>query len=73
MSKSVTDSLRDFYDEETPERSGRPLTDERMDRRDAFIRELDVRGARSVLEVGCGPGRDGAGLDAAGLAYTGPR
>ena len=71
MDQGVRDHLRAFYDGETPERVGRPLTEERADRRDAFIHELTVRGARSVLDVGCGPGRDGAALDAAGLAYTG--
>lgn len=71
MHHSISDHLRDFYDGETPERAVRPLTEERVDRRHAFIRELGARGARSVLEVGCGPGRDGAALEAAGFEYAG--
>lgn len=71
MDQGVSYHLRDFYDREVLERTRRPLTAERIHRREAFIRELTRRDSRSVLEVGCEPGRDGAVLTAAGLEYTG--
>jgi SAM-dependent methyltransferase len=60
-----------YYDNEVQERAGRELPADRVTRRGAYIEQLRAEGRRSVLEVGTGPGRDGAALAGAGLAYTG--
>lgn len=63
--------LVSYYDNEVQSRLGRELPAERVDRRSAFV-ELVVReGRKAVLEIGCGPGRDGQALASAGLVYTG--
>lgn len=63
--------LKAFYDQEMPSRADRPVVTERADRQAAFIAEAARRHCRSVLELGCGAGRDGLLLQGAGLDYTG--
>ena len=60
-----------YYDGEMADRATRPLDPERVARRDVFVAHLHDVGATSVVEVGCGAGRDGVALAAAGLAYVG--
>lgn len=60
-----------YYDSEVQERAGRELPADRVVRRGAYVEQLRAEGRRSLLEVGAGPGRDGAAFAAAGLAYTG--
>lgn len=72
MSQSATDARhRVYYDRELTERADRPLTEGRRRRVDAFAATCGQTGVRSVVEVGCGAGRDGLVLAAAGLTYTG--
>lgn len=68
---SIEDGLRRFYDGEIYKRATRPVVPERERRRDAFAQECRERAIRTVLEVGCGAGRDGACLVASGLNYSG--
>ncbi len=67
----IEESLKAYYDGEMPDRARRPLGQERERRVRAFADELRAGGARRVLEVGCGAGRDGRILAASGTAYTG--
>lgn len=62
---------RAFYDAEAPARAGRPLDPDRLRVRDDFVGRLRAAGAASVLEIGCGTGRDAAALAGAGLSYVG--
>ncbi|WP_323096735.1 class I SAM-dependent methyltransferase [Intrasporangium sp. YIM S08009] len=63
--------LREYYDREMAERDGRPLGEQREGRVAGFAALCTEQGLASVLEVGCGAGRDGRILAAAGLGYTG--
>ncbi|MEV5962167.1 class I SAM-dependent methyltransferase [Kribbella sp. NPDC051952] len=60
-----------YYNNEAPARVGRELPDERVARRTAYLQQLDRESRRSVLEIGCGPGRDGQAISDAGFDYTG--
>ena len=60
-----------YYNNEVQARAGRDLPDERVARRTAYLRRLERDGHRSVLEIGCGPGRDGQAIATAGFDYTG--
>lgn len=71
MDQDVRGTLRAFYDQEMPARAARPVADERRRRLVGLLADLRERGATSVLEVGCGAGRDGTVLHGAGFAYTG--
>jgi SAM-dependent methyltransferase len=71
MPSEVSTQLQHFYDGEMRDRASRPLGDERTERVTAFLRRCHDRGVHSVLEVGCGAGRDGALIAAAGLEYVG--
>ncbi|HEU4568910.1 MAG TPA: class I SAM-dependent methyltransferase [Marmoricola sp.] len=68
---SVAATLKSFYDVEMRERATRPLGDERLHHVEAFAAAARERGCRSVLEIGCGAGRDGRLLRDAGLSYVG--
>jgi SAM-dependent methyltransferase len=63
--------LISYYTNEIRDRQGRGLSDDRVRTRAAYLRHLNTEGRRSVLEIGCGPGRDGEAFVAAGFAYTG--
>ena len=67
----IEESLKAYYDAEMKDRAGRALGDERTARVRTFAEHLRTTGARSVLEVGCGAGRDGLILSENGCAYTG--
>ncbi|SDK33861.1 Methyltransferase domain-containing protein [Nocardioides sp. YR527] len=72
MAESVVDAVhRAYYDEELRARADRPLTEGRRRRVEEFAARCGREGLRSVVEVGCGAGRDGLVLAEAGLAYTG--
>jgi len=60
-----------YYNNEVQARVGRDLPDERVARRTAYLQRLERDGHRSVLEIGCGPGRDGQAIATAGFDYTG--
>jgi SAM-dependent methyltransferase len=60
-----------YYNKEAEARAGRELPDERVARRAAYVERLRREGRRTVLEVGCGPGRDGDAFQAAGFDYVG--
>ena len=68
---SIEERLRHYYDQEMAQRAQRPLGEQREARLADFLRLCRDRGLRSVVEVGCGAGRDGKALSAAGLAYKG--
>jgi SAM-dependent methyltransferase len=63
--------LISYYTNEIRDRHGRGLSDDRVRTRTAYLGHLDAEGRRSVLEIGCGVGRDGEAFVAAGFAYTG--
>ena len=63
--------LISYYTNEVRDRQDRELPDNRVRVREAYLRQLDAEGRRSVVEIGCGPGRDGEAFAAAGFAYTG--
>ncbi|WP_232660343.1 class I SAM-dependent methyltransferase [Pseudonocardia sp. TRM90224] len=63
--------LAEYYDNEVHHRLSRALPPRRTAQRAAFADLLAREGRRSVLEIGCGPGRDGAAFVAGGLEYTG--
>jgi SAM-dependent methyltransferase len=68
---SHDERMRAIYAGELPTRVDRPLPSYRVSLIDGFIADARQRGASSVLEVGCGAGRDGVRLRDAGLAYVG--
>ncbi|MEU8899695.1 class I SAM-dependent methyltransferase [Nocardia sp. NPDC048505] len=63
--------LIEYYDNEIRERAARELPAPRLQRRAEFIELLRRESVPDLLEIGCGPGRDGLAFAAAGLAYTG--
>ncbi|HET7801140.1 MAG TPA: class I SAM-dependent methyltransferase [Humibacillus xanthopallidus] len=68
---NIEQRLRSYYDQEMARRAERPLGEERERRLADFVRLCRDAGLSSVVEVGCGAGRDGTVLAAAGLAYRG--
>lgn len=60
-----------YYTGELQARVDRELPEPRVDRRAAHLGQLRNEGRATVLEIGCGPGRDGAAIAAAGFTYTG--
>ncbi|MDR7381363.1 class I SAM-dependent methyltransferase [Promicromonospora iranensis] len=63
--------FRAYYDAEAADRALRPMPSWRDAAREEFLARLTDERSRTVLEVGCGPGLDGAAFTAAGFAYTG--
>ncbi|MFG1816672.1 class I SAM-dependent methyltransferase [Kribbella sp. NPDC049174] len=63
--------LISYYTNEVRDRQDRELPDSRVRVRAAYLRHLAAEGRRSVVEIGCGPGRDGEAFAEAGFAYTG--
>jgi SAM-dependent methyltransferase len=60
-----------YYDAEAADRARRPVPPWRVAAQQEFLARLAEERWRTVLEVGCGPGRDGEAITAAGFAYTG--
>ncbi|WP_454854686.1 class I SAM-dependent methyltransferase [Promicromonospora soli] len=60
-----------YYDAESADRSLRPVPEWRTAAQAEFLARLADERRRTVLEVGCGPGRDGEAIVAAGFGYTG--
>lgn len=67
----IEEDLKAYYAREIKGRAGRELGDERTARVAEFINHLRATRAHTVLEVGCGAGRDGLALVGSGCAYTG--
>ena len=67
----IEQRLRHYYDQEMAQRAERPLGEQREARLSEFVRLCRDVGLSSVVEVGCGAGRDGKVLAASGLAYKG--
>ena len=67
----VAGRLVDYYEREMAERATRPLDDERERHLTLFVDRLRREGVTSVLEVGCGAGRDGVVIAGAGVTYRG--
>ena len=68
---SIEDALQRYYDREMHDRAERPLGKHRETRRAAFIGLCQQEELSSVVEIGCGAGRDGLALHSSGLTYTG--
>lgn len=68
---SIEDALQRYYDREMTERAERPLGEHREGRLRGFVRLCHQEGLRSIVEVGCGAGRDGRVLRSSGLDYQG--
>lgn len=67
---SIETELVDYYDREADERASRPLEQERVEDRSAFIARLG--GSRfTLLELGTGAGRDVSGFVDAGFQVVG--
>ncbi|MGW4848326.1 class I SAM-dependent methyltransferase [Nocardia brasiliensis] len=60
-----------YYDNEIGQRAARELPPARVQQRAEYLELLRREGIEDVLEIGCGPGRDGIAFTEAGLAYTG--
>ncbi|RZT13466.1 methyltransferase family protein [Kribbella sp. VKM Ac-2569] len=60
-----------YYSNEIQDRVERALPEPRVARRTAYLEQLRAEGHDTVLELGCGPGRDGEAIAAAGFTYTG--
>ncbi|TDO54185.1 methyltransferase family protein [Kribbella sp. VKM Ac-2571] len=60
-----------YYSNEIQDRVERDLPEPRVTRRTAYLDQLRAEGRNTVLELGCGPGRDGEAIAAAGFSYTG--
>lgn len=60
-----------YYSQEARARTERALPAERVQKLGEFLDRLAREGRGTVLEVGCGPGRDGQRFRAADLAYAG--
>jgi SAM-dependent methyltransferase len=60
-----------YYTNEVRARQDRELSDDRIRLRDEYLQLLHAETRSSVIEIGCGPGRDGEAFAAAGFAYTG--
>ncbi|HWD80190.1 MAG TPA: class I SAM-dependent methyltransferase [Kribbella sp.] len=60
-----------YYTAELQTRADRTLPEPRVARRTAYLDQLRREGRATLLEIGCGPGRDGEAIAAAGIAYTG--
>jgi SAM-dependent methyltransferase len=63
--------MRAFYADELPTRLDRPLPSHRVELIEGFIATARERALSTVLEVGCGAGRERVLLRDAGLAYVG--
>lgn len=66
----VVADLRSFYDQDAHRRAGRELHGPRLVYRERFLDAIGPDGC-SVLEVGCGPGKDAQAFVAAGHRYAG--
>lgn len=60
-----------YYSNEVQARQDRELPESRVHVRQGFLRQLGEEQRRSVVEIGCGPGRDGEAFAKAGFDYTG--
>jgi SAM-dependent methyltransferase len=60
-----------YYTNEVHARTDRALPEPRVARRTAYLDRLREERRHTVLEIGCGPGRDGEAIASAGFAYTG--
>lgn len=67
----IEEALKAYYAGEMKTRAGRPLDDNRSKRVLAFTEYLRAARAQSLLEIGCGAGRDGLILGESGCTYTG--
>lgn len=67
----VEESLHEYYETEMAHRARRPLDEHRQKCLASFIRRCQLDAVTSVVEVGCGAGRDGRALAASGLKYRG--
>lgn len=70
MSSLDTD-LAAYYDQEAAQRAARTLDPRRVEQREEFADQVVSEGRRRLLEIGTGPGRDGACFMARGLAVSG--
>jgi SAM-dependent methyltransferase len=67
----ISANLKSFYDGEVEDRAGRPLGDWRTELVRAFTGRLRANEGQTLLEVGCGAGRDALILSESGWTYTG--
>jgi SAM-dependent methyltransferase len=72
MSRSEREQdLITYYSNEIQARTDRALPEPRVTRRTAYLQQLRDEDRHAVIELGCGPGRDGQAIADAGFAYTG--
>lgn len=72
MSRSEREQdLITYYSNEIHARTDRALPEPRVAHRTAYLQQLRDEDRLSVIELGCGPGRDGQAIADAGFAYTG--
>lgn len=64
-------NLLAYYDAESADRARRSIPDWRTAAQRKYLARLTAERRRTVLEIGCGPGRDGQVIAAAGFEYTG--
>lgn len=63
--------LRDYYEKEAARGLRVGPRDRRVELRTAFVALLQGEGRDTVIDFGAGPGLDGAGFEAADIAYVG--
>jgi SAM-dependent methyltransferase len=63
--------LARYYDQDAARRAERTLPDERIARRGWFIARLREEGRQRLIEIGTGPGIDGAAFRTAGIEISG--
>lgn len=69
--RTIERQLLAYYADEMAERASRPLEAGRLQHVRAFADLLRAAGAATVLEIGCGAGRDGTILAGSGASYLG--
>ncbi|WP_405496993.1 class I SAM-dependent methyltransferase [Nocardia sp. NBC_00511] len=65
------DDLIAYYDNEIRQRAARELSSRRVLRRTEYLDLLSRERIADLIEIGCGPGRDGIAFADAGFVYTG--
>lgn len=63
--------LRAYYAQEVDHRASNTLDHRRVEARTSFTELLRREARETIVEIGCGVGRDGTAFDEAGLTYTG--
>lgn len=70
MYAAIINNLRTAYDRKVDERAEKPLEEWKLSERAHYLSCLQAAGAKSLLEIGAGPGQDSLFFQQHGLAVT---